>query len=96
MVEIESALLNIHNDKALGVNGMNVLFYKKLWSIAKNDLCNAVMFYFDSSVMFGPINVTSLTLVPKVSNASYVKQFRPIACCIVMYKIIAKVLANRL
>ena len=37
-----------------------------------------------------------VTLVPKVRNPSYVKDMRPIACCTVIYKIIAKIITLRL
>lgn len=37
-----------------------------------------------------------ITLLPKCENASSVKDFRHIACCSVLYKIISKVLANRM
>lgn len=37
-----------------------------------------------------------LIVIPKSENASTVKEFRPIACCTVIYKIISKVLANRI
>ena len=35
-------------------------------------------------------------MVPKIANPTYVKDFRPIACCIVLYKIIAKIITLRL
>lgn len=37
-----------------------------------------------------------MTLVPEVSNPTSVKDFRPIACCSVLYKIIAKILNARM
>lgn len=42
------------------------------------------------------VNCTSVTLVPKISNPCRIKDFRPIACCSVLYKIISKILTNRL
>ncbi|XP_021764051.1 uncharacterized protein LOC110728715 [Chenopodium quinoa] len=41
-------------------------------------------------------NCTTITLVPKIPNASHVRDFRPIACCIVVYKLISKVITARL
>uniref|UniRef100_A0A0V0I001 Putative ovule protein n=1 Tax=Solanum chacoense TaxID=4108 RepID=A0A0V0I001_SOLCH len=46
--------------------------------------------------MLKAINCTSITLVPKIPNPSTVKEYRPIECCTVLYKIIAKVLTSRL
>lgn len=42
------------------------------------------------------INATILSLIPKVENAQTMKEFRPIACCNILYKVISKVLAGRL
>jgi hypothetical protein len=41
-------------------------------------------------------NHTFLTLIPKQKEAHSVNQFRPINLCNISYKIIAKILANRL
>jgi hypothetical protein len=47
--------------------------------------------------MFDPaLNSTHIALIPKVSNAAIVFEYRPIILCNVTYKIIAKVLANGL
>ena len=42
------------------------------------------------------VNPTFITLVPKEVGADRLDKFRPIAVCIVIYKIISKLIANRL
>ncbi len=39
---------------------------------------------------------TILALIPKKKNASSMKDYRPIACCNVVYTCITKILANRM
>ena len=41
-------------------------------------------------------NATFLTLIPKEVGADTPDKFRPIALCNVIYKIISKIIANRL
>lgn len=42
------------------------------------------------------INKANIVLIPKVANPSDIIQFRPISLCNVIYKLLAKVMANRL
>ena len=39
---------------------------------------------------------TFITLIPKVKSPEYVHEFRPIVLCNILYKLVSKVLANRL
>ncbi|KAA3475505.1 reverse transcriptase [Gossypium australe] len=44
----------------------------------------------------GPVNATEIVLIPKIPNPSTLVNFRPISLCSVLYKIVAKTIANRL
>ncbi|GKB00051.1 RNA-directed DNA polymerase, eukaryota, reverse transcriptase zinc-binding domain protein [Tanacetum coccineum] len=46
--------------------------------------------------LLGEVNANLISLVPKVQNPDKVSEFRPIACCNVIYKCISKIITNRL
>jgi ribonuclease HI len=52
--------------------------------------------FFHSSFLLKSLNHTFLTLIPKITTPELVTQFRPISLCNVTYKIIAKIMVNRL
>lgn len=91
--EIDAAL---NNEKAPGIDGFNVVFFKKAWPIIKHDVYKVVLHFFHTSKMAKQWNCTTITLVPKVQNPSYVIDFRPIACCTMVYMLISKVITSRL
>ncbi|KAA3460843.1 reverse transcriptase [Gossypium australe] len=45
---------------------------------------------------FGDFNNTNIVLIPKVPKPSHLVNFRPISLCSVIYKVVAKTIANRL
>ena len=81
---------SIGNDKAPGIDGYNALFFKHTWKIVKKDVVKAVIDFFTKGKLFKPFNGTLVSLLPKVQNPQTVKEYRPIACYIVIYKIISK------
>lgn len=54
------------------------------------------MEFFEKSYLHKPVNNTVITLVPKVAQASYAKDFRPTACFTIIYKKISKILTHRM
>ncbi|GJZ93434.1 RNA-directed DNA polymerase, eukaryota, reverse transcriptase zinc-binding domain protein [Tanacetum coccineum] len=94
--EIKEALFDIDGDKASGPDGFSSEFFKKAWDIIGEDFCSAVKEFFSSGKLLGEINATLIALIPKINSPQKVSEFRPIACCNVMYKCISKVLTNRI
>uniref|UniRef100_A0A2N9GD61 Reverse transcriptase domain-containing protein n=1 Tax=Fagus sylvatica TaxID=28930 RepID=A0A2N9GD61_FAGSY len=82
--------------KTPGPDGIPATFYQKFWSTVRIDIINMVKAFFHSGFMLKSLNHTFITLIPKVPNPEKVTQFRPIALCNVTYKIISKILVNRL
>lgn len=94
--EFYEGLCAIGDNKAPGVDGYNALFFKKSWSIISSKICQAVKGFFYTWKLYRAVNCTAITIIPKVRNPSSIKEYRPIACCTVLYKLIAKILANRI
>ncbi|XP_021738025.1 uncharacterized protein LOC110704529 [Chenopodium quinoa] len=86
----------IDNTKAPGIDGFNSFFFKRAWHIVKDDIYASVIDFFNNGTFPKQWNCTTITLVPKVLFASHVKDFRPIACCTVVYKLISKVITAKL
>ena len=82
--------------KAPSPDGMNALFYQKFWHIMGDNVVTIVLDYLNSGVMGLDINHTNIVLMPKIKSLERMSDFRPISLCNVIYKIISKVLANKL
>ena len=57
---------------------------------------NVVLDFLNNGVMLPYLNHTDIVLIPKVKNPEKMSEFRPISLYNVIYKVISKVLANRL
>jgi hypothetical protein len=94
--EVLVALRQMVPLKAPGSDGLSVGFFLNNWETVGMDVCHIVLNVLNSSVMNVGLNYTHIALVPKIKSPAIVTDFRPISLCNVIYKLISKVLANRL
>ncbi|GJR20984.1 RNA-directed DNA polymerase, eukaryota [Tanacetum coccineum] len=94
--EIKKAIWDCGTNKSPGHDGFTFDFFRKYWKIIDQDVVNAVQDFFITSKFPPGSNSTFITLIPKKHDAKVVKDFRPISLIGSFYKIIAKIMANRL
>ncbi|XP_041024388.1 uncharacterized protein LOC121264998 [Juglans microcarpa x Juglans regia] len=94
--EVEEAVFQMGPYKSPGPDGYGACFYQKYWSVIGEDVSDAILDFMHSDHGMEDINFTYLVMIPKCSNPVNITDFRPISLCNVLYKIITKMLANRL
>ena len=68
----------------------------KLAHTVGNDVITAMLDFLNTGNMRSKINFTHIVLIPKVKSPKRMFDYKPISLCNVIYKVISKVLANRL
>ncbi|KAJ9693798.1 hypothetical protein PVL29_009659 [Vitis rotundifolia] len=94
--EIHSALMEMNGDKAPGPDGFTVAFWQYVWELTKEEIMEMFKEFYDHNASVRSLNNTFLVLIPKKSGAEDLGDFRPISLLGGLYKLLAKVLANRL
>lgn len=82
--------------KAPGPDGFQSIFFQNTWQVVGNDLCDLVCKIFEDPNRVKEINGTLITLIPKKEVVTCMKDFRPISLCNVSYKVVTKILTQRL
>lgn len=93
--EFSYAIKQMHQDKAAGPDGLNPAFFQHFWGKMGKEVFECCKTWLDECSFPADLNNTNLVLIPKKTDAQCMKDFRPITLCNVLYKILAKVLANR-
>ncbi|GKC95885.1 RNA-directed DNA polymerase, eukaryota, reverse transcriptase zinc-binding domain protein [Tanacetum coccineum] len=94
--EIKKALFDIDDNKSPSLDGYTSKFFKRSWDIVRSDFCAVIKEFFSTGKLLGEVNATLISLIPKSLTPQKVSDFRPIACCDVIYKFISKILTNRI
>lgn len=94
--EVKSALFLMHPEKGHGPDKMTALFFQQSWSIIKSDITDMVNEFFQTGTLDDRLNMTNIFLIPKIARPSRMTELRPISLCNLGYKIISKVLCQRL
>ena len=83
-------------DTAPGPDELPPLFYKNFLEKIGVEVSEAVLSVLNLGFLPPNLNHTFISLIPKIKSPRKVFEFWPISLCNVLYKLIAKVLANRL
>ncbi|KAK0138454.1 Transposon TX1 uncharacterized protein [Merluccius polli] len=94
--ELYDALKGMQGRKAPGIDGLTVEFYNAFWDILAHDILEM----FNESLGSGSLPLSCrravITLLPKKGNLQDIRNWRPVSLLCTDYKILSKVLANRL
>lgn len=94
--EVNCVLAQMHPNKAPSPDGMSPSFFQSCWNDVGGDVSCSVIDILNSCILPTATNFTHIALIPKCKDPVKVTDYRPISLCNVIYKLVAKVLANRL
>ncbi|GAU14347.1 hypothetical protein TSUD_309070 [Trifolium subterraneum] len=94
--EVKAAIWDCDSYKSPGPDGINFGFLKEFWPEMRADIMRFITEFHRNGKLSKGINSTFITLIPKVDSPQKLNDFRPISLVGSLYKILAKVLANRL
>ncbi|GJV35623.1 RNA-directed DNA polymerase, eukaryota [Tanacetum coccineum] len=94
--EIKRAVWDCSRDRASGPDGFTFKIFTSFWDLLEPNVTRFVKYFFITGTFPKGCNSSFIMLIPKVSNATLVIDFRPISLIGCQYKIIGKILANRL
>jgi len=95
-LEIKNVVFNLNGNSAPGPNGFGGVFYHSCWEIIGTDVCNVVQQSFKQNWVLPVMNSNVVSLITKIQGVEYIKDYRPIVVANFKFKIIFKILADRL
>lgn len=94
--KIERVIKQMHPSKTSGPDGFPAFFYQQYWTEVGETTILKFLDILNQKRSVRNWNDTYFALIPKVYQPKQVSDFRPMSLCNVSYKIIAKVLVNRM
>jgi len=96
MSELQKAFQGMVSGKAPGIDGIPVDFYKSFWSPIGDDLLEVLNTSLARGKLPQSCRRAVLTLLPKKGDLGDIKCWRPVSLLCSDYKLLSKVLTNRL
>lgn len=94
--EIKEAVWSCESAKSPGPDGFNFGFFKEFWHVIKDDLLRMMEEFHVLGKLVKGINSSFVVLILKKEAATRLNDYRPIHLIGGIYKIVSKILANRL
>lgn len=94
--ELYAIIKDMRSNASPGPDGLNAAFYRTAWPWISQDVLKLVTDFYTSAFLHPELNQTFIALIPKKMQPTVPQDFRPISPCNVIYKVIAKSLAERL
>lgn len=95
-LEARQAFFSIPSNKSPGSDGFNAECFRGNWETMGKDVIEALLEFLSSGKILKQWNSTTLVMIPKIKNTVKVSNFRPISCCNTLYKVISRLLNDRL
>lgn len=96
MMKIKSAAYQLGGMKAPGPDSFTSMFYQNSWDIVGADICCFVKSFFVNEVDVACLNETNMVLIPTIDGANSLNHYRPISLCNFCYKIVYRIIMNRM
>lgn len=87
---------NFQKDKSLGLDGWGVELFLGVYEVLGSDILTVAEEYRREGSMLLYFNMTFIVLIPKKDALNSFEEFMPLSLCNEIYKVIAKIIANRL
>ena len=94
--EVEEAVKKLPTGKSPGIDTIPAEFYQEAWEDIKFDIFNFVLESSCQETIAEELNVSKIALLPKSEDRLRIQNYRPISLLNTLYKVVAKVYANRM
>ena len=94
--EVKKALFQMKGLKSPGPDGIAAIFYQRNWDTVFPILLNFVNSALDTAAFTVSLARAHVALIPKEDSPDSIQKFRPISLLNVTYKLLTKVLVNRI
>jgi hypothetical protein len=94
--EVSEVVKQLPSGKAPGIDAIPAEFYQELLEDIDSDIFSFVSEAINQASISDELNVSKIALLPKTEDRSKIQNFRPISLLNTLYKVVAKIYANRM